>query len=163
MCGWLVCGFSSHCIISHFSFSLSQIDNVSRTLRYVQPSGDVIKLDFLLKSTELKDFLTELRHTDMGPATMLNYIKSMIRFVQYLKTHLNLVAADADFYRKCQAYIDLLSSLRKPVSKSNSKATCKNRSVANLPSILFSFMTSSMLIVLMCWLYIWGYVLQTCV
>ncbi|XP_048064780.1 uncharacterized protein LOC125279313 [Megalobrama amblycephala] len=63
----------------------------------------------------------------MGPSTILNYIKNMIRFVQYLKTHLNLVAADADFYRKCQAYIDLLTSLRKPVSKSNSKVTCKIR------------------------------------
>ncbi|XP_048011727.1 uncharacterized protein LOC125245171 isoform X2 [Megalobrama amblycephala] len=104
-----------------------QIDNVSRMLRYIQPRGDKVTLDFLLKSTETKDFLTQLRHTDMGPATILNYIKNMIRFVQYLKTHLNLVAADADFYRKCQAYIDLLTSLGKPVSKSNSKVTCKIR------------------------------------
>lgn len=148
---------------SPISLFPSQIDNVSRMLRYIQPSGDKVTLDFLLKSTETKDFLTQLRHADMGPATILNYIKNMIRFVQYLKTHLNLVAADPDFYRKCQAYIDLLTFLRKPVSKSNSKVTCKIRSVANLPSILFSFMTSFMLIVLMCWLYIWGYVLQTCV
>ncbi|KAK9977256.1 hypothetical protein ABG768_019077 [Culter alburnus] len=103
------------------------IDNVSRTLRYIQPSGDKVTLDFLLKSTETKDFLTQLRHADMGPATILNYIKNMIRFVQYLKTHLNLVAADPDFYRKCQAYIDHLTFLRKPVSKSNSKVTCKIR------------------------------------
>ncbi|XP_048022493.1 uncharacterized protein LOC125252888 [Megalobrama amblycephala] len=103
------------------------IDNVSRMLRYIQPSGDKVTLDFLLKSTETKDFLTQLRRADMGPATILNYIKNMIRFVQYLKTHLNLVAADPDFYRKCQAYIDLLTSLRKPVSKSNSKVTCKIR------------------------------------
>ncbi|XP_048024140.1 uncharacterized protein LOC125253925 [Megalobrama amblycephala] len=103
------------------------IDNVSRMLRYIQPSGDEVTLDFLLKSTETKDFLTQLRRADMGPATILNYIKNMIRFVQYLKTHLNLVAADADFYRKCQAYIDLLTTLRKPVSRSNSKVTCKIR------------------------------------
>ncbi|ROJ64733.1 N-lysine methyltransferase KMT5A [Anabarilius grahami] len=103
------------------------IDNVSRMLRYIQPTGDKVTLDFLLKSTETKDFLTQLRRTDMGPATILNYIKNTIRFVQYLKTHLNLVAADPDFYRKCQAYIDLLTSLRKPVSKSNSKVTCKIR------------------------------------
>lgn len=51
----------------------------------------------------------------------------MIWFVQYLKTHLNLAAADADFYRKSQAYIDLLGSLRKPVAKSNSKVACKTR------------------------------------
>lgn len=132
-------------------------------LRFIQPSGDEVSLDFLLKSTETKDYLTQLRRAEMGPATILNYIKNMIRFVQYLKTHLNLAAADPDFYRKCQAYLDLLASIRKPVAKSNSKVTCKTRSVANLLSICFSLLTSSMLIVLMCWLYIWGYVKQTCV
>ncbi|KAG1925603.1 N-lysine methyltransferase KMT5A-like [Pimephales promelas] len=53
----------------------------------------------------------------MGPATILNYVKNMIRFVQYLKTHLNLGEADLDFYRKCQAYLDLLATIRKPVAK----------------------------------------------
>lgn len=107
-------------------------------LRYIQPSGDEVHLDFLLKSTETKDYLTQLRRAEMGPATILNYIKNMIRFVQHLKTHLNLAAADADFYRKCQAYLDLLFTLRKPVAKSNSKVNCKTRSVANMPSISFS-------------------------
>jgi len=73
----------------------------------------------------------------MGPATILNYIKNMIRFVQYLKTHLNLGEADLDFYRKCQAYLDLLATIRKPVAKSHSKVTCKTRPVANLLSICF--------------------------
>ncbi|XP_059402933.1 uncharacterized protein LOC132134169 [Carassius carassius] len=104
-----------------------EVDNVSRMLRYIQPSGDEVRLDFLLKSTETKDYLTQLRLADMGPATILNYIKNMIRFVTYLKTHLNLGAADADFYRKCQAYIDLLTFLRKPVAKWNSNVTCKTR------------------------------------
>jgi len=120
-------------------------------LRYIQPSGDEVSLDFLLKSTETKDYLTQLRHADMDPATILNYLKNMIRFVQYLKTHLNLTAADPDLYRKCQAYIDLLATIRKPVIKSNSMVICKSRSVANLLSICFSSMTSSMLIELMCW------------
>lgn len=146
---------------SHTSLSLSQVDNVSRMLRYIQPSGDEVRLDFLLKSTETKDYLTQLRHADMVPATILNYINNMIRFVKYLKTHLNLAAADADFYRKCQAYIDLLTFLRKPVAKWNNEVIRKTRSVANLPVILFSFMTFSMLILLICWLYICCYVLQT--
>lgn len=104
-----------------------EVDNVSRMLRYIQPSGDEVSLDFLLKFPETKDYLTQLRRADMGPATILNYIKNMIRFVQYLKTHLNLDAADPDFYRKCQAYLDLLASIRKPVAKSNSKVVCKTR------------------------------------
>ncbi|XP_067271178.1 uncharacterized protein [Pseudorasbora parva] len=59
------------------------VDDVSRMLRYIQPSGDEVSLDFLLKSTETKDYLTQLRRADMGPATILNYIKNMIRYERF--------------------------------------------------------------------------------
>lgn len=45
----------------------------------------------------------------------------MIRFVKYLKTHLDLVAADPDFHRKRQAYIDLIQTLKVPIAKSVSR------------------------------------------
>ncbi|XP_035989024.1 uncharacterized protein LOC110369458 [Fundulus heteroclitus] len=104
-----------------------EVDNVSRMLRYIQPSGDKVSLDFLLKHTETRDYLTQLRRAKMGPATILNYIKNMIRFIQYLKTHLDLAAADGQFYKKCQSYIDFLVTLRKPVAKDLSKLTTKTR------------------------------------
>ena len=107
-------------------------------LRYIQPNGNEVNIDFLVKSTETQDFLIKLKGAQMGPATILNYIKNMIRFVEYLKTYLNFAAEDPDFHRKCQSYIDLLKSLRKPVAKANSKVTCKTRSVVNLPTISLS-------------------------
>lgn len=96
-------------------------------LRYLQPSGDEVSMDFLLKSTETKDFLNKLKAAQMGPATILNYIKNMFRFVQFLKTNVDLAAAEPDFHGKCQAYLDLLNALRKPVTKSLSRATCQKK------------------------------------
>ena len=99
-------------------------------LRYMQPNGEEVSIDFLLKSTETADYLRALKATKMSPATVLNYIKSMIRFVEYLRnTCLNFSADDPEFKRKCSSYVDLLNTLRKPVSKANTKATCSIRSV----------------------------------
>ncbi|XP_078144165.1 uncharacterized protein LOC144542287 [Centroberyx gerrardi] len=57
-------------------------------------------MDFLLKSTETQDFLNRLRVLQM---------------------------TYPDFHRKCQAYIELLNTLRKPVAKALSKATCQKK------------------------------------
>lgn len=59
-------------------------------LRYIQPTGNEVNLDFLLKSTETMDFVQRLKGVKMLPATIMSYIKNMIRFIQYLKTDLNL-------------------------------------------------------------------------
>ena len=106
----------------------------------MQPTGDEVTIDFLEKSTETMDFLKALKAAKMGPATVLNYIKNMIRFVNYLTTYLNFDAEDPDFKRKCSSYIGLLRNLRKPVAKSNTKATCSTRSVLIGPLfILFNY------------------------
>lgn len=70
---------------------------------------------------ESQDFLNKLKGAWTGPNTILNDMKNMNRFVQYLKTHLNFAAGDPDFHRKCQAYIDLLNTLRKPVATDSQK------------------------------------------
>lgn len=131
---------ASHLTASHCSRLLSsQVDNVARMLRYIQPTGDEISLDFLIKSSETQDFLNKLKEAKMGPATILNYIKNMIRFTRYMKTHLNLAAADPFFHTKCQSYIDLLDTLRKPVAKAQSRVVCKIRSAVHLPAVSFHF------------------------
>ncbi|KAK2814282.1 hypothetical protein Q5P01_000645 [Channa striata] len=99
-----------------------EVDNVSRMLRYMQPTGDRVNMDFLKKSTETKDYIVSLKRAKLLPATILNYIKNMIRFVQFLLTR---DVDDQDFHIGCQAYITLLNTLRKPVSKAHSKVTCK--------------------------------------
>ena len=83
------------------------------------------------------DFLKALKATTMGPANVLNYIKNMIRFVEYLTTYLNLEVEDPDFKRKCTSYTALLKNLRKPVAKSNTKVNCSTRSVLTGPLLLF--------------------------
>ncbi|KAM9726499.1 uncharacterized protein ACNS7B_017396 [Menidia menidia] len=47
--------------------------------------------DFLLKSTETQDYLTQLQHAETGPAPTLNSIRNRIRSGQGLKTLLNLL------------------------------------------------------------------------
>ncbi|KAK2814669.1 hypothetical protein Q5P01_000813 [Channa striata] len=97
-----------------------EVDNVSRMLRYMQPTGDLVNMDFLKKSMETKDYIVSLKRAKLLPATILNYIKNMIRFVQFLLTR---DVDDQDFHIGCQAYITLLNTLRKPVSKAHSKVT----------------------------------------
>ncbi|XP_062305981.1 uncharacterized protein LOC134010129 [Osmerus eperlanus] len=99
-----------------------EVDNVSRFLRYLQPRGDEPNLDFLKKSIETRDYLTRLRQTDMSTATILNYIKNMIRFVDFLKTKLDLGKEGTDLNSMCQGYKELLQTLRKPVAKVHSQA-----------------------------------------
>ncbi|MEQ2176415.1 hypothetical protein GOODEAATRI_027730, partial [Goodea atripinnis] len=103
------------------------VDNVSRMLWYIQPGGENVSLDFLTKITETTDYIHHLRKAKMTSATILNYIKNMIRFIQFLKLELSLKDSASIYLPKCQAYMDLLSTLRKPVSKQHSQAVCKTR------------------------------------
>ncbi|MEQ2173385.1 hypothetical protein GOODEAATRI_031618 [Goodea atripinnis] len=51
----------------------------------------------------------------------------MIGFIQFLKLELSFKDSASKYLPKCQAYMDLLSTLRKPVSKQHSQAVCKTR------------------------------------
>ncbi|KAK9535941.1 hypothetical protein VZT92_005775 [Zoarces viviparus] len=104
-----------------------EVDNVARFLRYMQPTGDVPTLDFLKKSTETRDFFQDLKNTDMTAATILNYIKNILRFVDYLRNRLDLAATNSEFRNQCQAYKELVETLRKAISKTNSKHTLSTR------------------------------------
>ena len=119
-----ICILSSYDVNAniYFSLSLSKVDNVSRFLRYLQPCGDEPNLDFLKKSIETQDYLKRLRLTDMSTATILNYIKNMIRFVEFLKTKQDLGKEGTKLHSMCQAYKELLQTLRKPVAKVHSHA-----------------------------------------
>ncbi len=56
----------------------SELDSVSPSLRYMQPSGDEPTLDFLTKSKESRDYLARLEDTDIAEAMILCYIKNVI-------------------------------------------------------------------------------------
>uniref|UniRef100_A0A8D3CLM9 SET domain-containing protein n=2 Tax=Scophthalmus maximus TaxID=52904 RepID=A0A8D3CLM9_SCOMX len=104
-----------------------EVDNVSRILRYIQPTGKEVHLDFLTKSKEAITFIRELNSVKMSPSTIINYIKSMIRFIEHLKLDLKLAKKDQAFHNNCQKYIDILKTLRKPVLKSLCTDTVRKR------------------------------------
>lgn len=103
----------------------SQVNNVSRFLRYMQPSGEEVTLDFLTKTSETQDFLTRLQSTNMSMATVHNYINNILQFLDYLRTRLDLEGSDPQLRDKCQAYKELLQTLRRPVVKRHFQAVFK--------------------------------------
>ena len=104
-----------------------KVENVSRFLRYMQPEGEQINLDLLTKSTETRQFLTDLRRTKMKHATILNYIKNIIRFLEFLNVRLDLNEQDPSLQMKITAFRDFLCTLRKPVSKAHSRDVSSTR------------------------------------
>lgn len=100
---------------------------MSRFLRFVQPSGDEPTLDFLTMSTDTRNFLTSLQRTEMTAATVLNYIKNIIQFLDFLKTRIDLTEAEPQLHAKCQMLKEVLQTLRKPVNKRHSREVCQKR------------------------------------
>lgn len=93
----------------------------------MQPVGDEPTMDFLTKCTEARDCLTSLQNTGMSAATILNYIKNMGRFMEYLKTRLDLVETDAQLCSKIRSFQEMMHTLRKPITKAHSKEVVKTR------------------------------------
>ncbi|CAM4651640.1 unnamed protein product [Leuciscus chuanchicus] len=128
----LLVDFKKHLMKSlRVSHCQTKVDNVSRFLRYLQPTASEPSLDFLSKSTETRDFLTALQRTDMGTTTFYSYIRSIIRFLEYLTTRLDLCRTDPELRSKCQSYTDTL----KTVSKTHDKTWDTRRFSERAPSI----------------------------
>ncbi|KAK2915691.1 hypothetical protein Q8A67_000065 [Cirrhinus molitorella] len=96
-----------------------EVENVSRFLRYLQPTGSEPSLDFLSKRTETEDFLKALQRTDMSAATILTYIKSMKRFLEYLSLRLDIQKREPLLRTNCKSYTEMLMTLRKTVCKTH--------------------------------------------
>ncbi|XP_057214685.1 uncharacterized protein LOC130569212 isoform X2 [Triplophysa rosa] len=112
-----------------------QVDNVSRFLRYMQPTGDEPTLDFLSKSTETEEFVKTLQHTKMNAATILKYFKSIYKFLEYLLTRVDLQRADSQLQSSCKNYRQLLNTLRKTVYSNKTCDTRHRQDVDGVPSI----------------------------
>lgn len=99
---------------------------MSRMLRYIQPSGDDISMDFLERSTETKDYIEALKEAKLAPATILTYLKHMIRFCNFLIFHR---FPDQELRERCRSYIELLNTLQKHMTEAHIEAFCKTRSI----------------------------------
>ncbi len=117
----------------------SKVDNVSCFLRYLQPTGSEPSLDFLSKSRETRDFLIALKHTDMSPASILNYIKSMNRFLEYLTLRLDFKKRDPQLRTNCQSYTNMLKTQQNRLFKTHYDKTCDLRLTSCLYCIAFFF------------------------
>ncbi|XP_067266650.1 uncharacterized protein [Chanodichthys erythropterus] len=107
-----------------------EVDSVSRFLRYMQPTGSKLSLDFLSKSTETRDLLTTLRRADVRSASILSYVKSIKRFLEYSTARRDLRRKIPQLRKKCRRYAVMLRTLRKTVSKTNEENTCDSRRCA---------------------------------
>ncbi|KAL0152224.1 hypothetical protein M9458_051947, partial [Cirrhinus mrigala] len=124
----LLVGFKKYLVVSRrVPNSQQEVDNVSRFLRYLQPTGSEPSLDFLSKSTETRDFVKALQRADMSASTVLNYIKSMNGFLEYLTLRLDIQKRDPQLRTNCQIYTNMLNTLRKTVSKTHEDKTFDTR------------------------------------
>ncbi|XP_073701792.1 uncharacterized protein [Garra rufa] len=124
----LLVGFKKYLTVSRRLPNWQQeVHNVSRFLRYMQPTGREPSLDFLSKTAETQDFLTALQRADLSPATILSYVKSIKRFLEYLTARLDLRRRDPRLPTNCRCYADLLNRLRKRVYKTHNHKTCETR------------------------------------
>ncbi|KAJ4921913.1 hypothetical protein JOQ06_022177 [Pogonophryne albipinna] len=119
----LLVGFKNHLIGAlQVQNCQQEVDNVSRFLRYMQPKGEP-NLEFLTKTTETMDYMRALINSGLSAATILNYMKNIIRFLQYVK---GCVDMNVDWY-KILKYIDYLKTMRKPVARTHSGNVCSTR------------------------------------
>ncbi|XP_016112289.1 uncharacterized protein [Sinocyclocheilus grahami] len=119
----LLVGFKKYLTVSRKVPKWQQEVDVSRFLRYLQPTGSEPSLDFLSKSRETRDFLTALKRTDVSLVSIHNYIKSMKRFLEYLTPRLDIQKRDPQLRTNCQRYTNML----KTVLKRRDDKTCDPR------------------------------------
>lgn len=104
-----------------------EVNNVSRFLRYVQPTGDEPTLEFLKTFRETRDYFLKLEKTGMTPATILKYMANIIRFLDFLKFIPKFKETDSGHRERCQHFKEFLQSLREPDSMSHSQKTVEKR------------------------------------
>ena len=106
-------------------------------LRYLQPVGDEVNLDFLTKQAATTDYVEALFGVGLNPSTVNNYLKNMGRFLKFLETDVNISAemtaltssSDATYRFKLRIdmYRQLIHDLQKPVYKDIASALCRKR------------------------------------
>ncbi|KAL6116501.1 uncharacterized protein ACO6RY_14496 [Pungitius sinensis] len=116
---WLLVGFKEHLLNAlRVTNAQREVDNASRLLRYLQPTGDVATLDFQAKSADTRDFLGRLISAGMSVASTLTYIRNILRFVDHLRSR--SYPSVSDLETKCWAYAGQVEGFRRVMSKSPS-------------------------------------------
>lgn len=75
----------------------------------------------------------------MNASTVLNYIKNLIRFVEFLQMKPELQELDEAHFSRCERFRDLIHILRKPLFKLLSQHTVKKGKYLHSACTIFVF------------------------
>ncbi|KAK7157074.1 hypothetical protein R3I94_006973 [Phoxinus phoxinus] len=105
--------------------SKQEVENVARFLRYMdlkEPS-----LLFVREVEKVREYFNVLTETRLSKQTVLNYWKSLKRFVKYIVTFTSLHTKDKSLYSDCRDFMGPLDGIIAGMSKKVNKELTQKR------------------------------------
>ncbi|KAG7500483.1 death domain-associated protein 6-like [Solea senegalensis] len=110
----------------HKPYYRLEVDQVSKYLRYLQPSGDILTLDFVTKSAETTGYLQKLKCMGLSTKSLVSHTRSIIGFFEFLRTHPYLKQKDTQLRTMLATTEMMLRSLRHSDLQKDSKPSDKD-------------------------------------
>ncbi|XP_067271181.1 uncharacterized protein [Pseudorasbora parva] len=105
--------------------SKQEVENVSRFMFFMDPNEP--SLSFVPEVEKVREYFNVLTHTQLAKQTVLNYWKSLKRFMRYTITSTSLQSKDKTLYMDCKDFIDPLDGIRAGMSKKVNKELTQKR------------------------------------
>nr|XP_055049520.1 uncharacterized protein LOC129435035 [Misgurnus anguillicaudatus] len=105
--------------------SKQEVENVSRFMYYMNSKEP--ELLFVRDVEKVRQYFNVLTEAKLAKQTVLNYWKSLNRFMKYTLTSTNLFIKDKILYDECKAFIEPLNGIRNGMSKQINKELTQKR------------------------------------
>ncbi|XP_016334581.1 uncharacterized protein LOC107683004, partial [Sinocyclocheilus anshuiensis] len=105
--------------------SKQEVDAVSRFMYYVDPSEP--NLRFVREVEKVREYFNVLTNTKLSKQTVLNYWKSLKRFMKYIITSTGMRFKDPVLYEDCKSFMDPLDGIHSGMSKKVNKEVTQKR------------------------------------
>ncbi|CAM4569895.1 unnamed protein product [Leuciscus chuanchicus] len=105
--------------------SKQEAENVSRFMYYMDPEEP--SLSFVREVEKVREHFNVLTQTQLSKQTVLNYWKSLKRFMKYTTTATSLQTKDKNLHRDCVDFINPLEGIRAGMSKRVNKELTRKR------------------------------------
>ncbi|XP_073730822.1 uncharacterized protein [Misgurnus anguillicaudatus] len=92
-----------------------EVENVSRFMYFM--NSEEPSLLFVQDVEKVREYFNILSQTQLSKQTVLNYWKSLKRFMKYILTSTSLRSKDKSLYTDCRDFIDRLDGIRARMSK----------------------------------------------
>ncbi|XP_051741329.1 uncharacterized protein LOC127507922 [Ctenopharyngodon idella] len=92
---------------------------------YVDPSEP--NLNFVREVEKVREYFNTLTQTKLSKQTVLNYWKSLKRFMRYIVTSTSIRVKDPSLYNDCKSFTDPLDGIRAGMSKKVNKEQTQKR------------------------------------